>query len=407
MAEILTVRNLCKNYPAFCLHDVSFSITRVKHHGADRAKRRGQDDDDQIDSAPRPPGRRKRSISGKPVWIWTRLPSPGGWLCVGRPLLLPEKAALAADRRLKASIPAWDGERYEALLPVLTGRHQARLRAVRRHEGQVPAGLRPVARGKAPDSRRADIGLDPVSRDDLLDLLRSLCEQDGVSILFSTHITSDLDACADDVTYLQNGTVAQSVPLAGFTAPWKKLTGPETALAPALRGALRGLRVHRANLKRSYPSALPARFGCREAADLQTVMVLSGTGGGERYDAFQKKWKLVMMPVPLLFCFLSALVLVPNYPYYVTFFLYHARHFSDDAVRARKTGTFTMALLPVTKREMVRARFLLVLSVEALQVLVCVPFMLLRASYGSVKNAVGIEANAAFLGLSLVLLGLF
>lgn len=66
-----------------------------------------------------------------------------------------------------------------------------------------------------------------------------------------------------------------------------------------------------------------------------------------------------------------------------------------------------MALLPVTKREMVRARFLLVLSVEALQVLVCVPFMLLRASYGSVKNAVGIEANAAFLGLSLVLLGLF
>lgn len=59
-------------------------------------------------------------------------------------------------------------------------------------------------------------GLDPVSRDDLLDLLRSLCEQDGVSILFSTHITSDLDACADDVTYLQNGTVAQSVSLAGI-----------------------------------------------------------------------------------------------------------------------------------------------------------------------------------------------
>ena len=26
MAEILTVRNLCKNYPAFELHDVSFSI---------------------------------------------------------------------------------------------------------------------------------------------------------------------------------------------------------------------------------------------------------------------------------------------------------------------------------------------------------------------------------------------
>ena len=117
-------------------------------------------------------------------------------------------------------------------------------------------------------------GLDPVSRDDLLDLLRSLCEQDGVSILFSTHITSDLDACADDVTYLQNGTVAQSVSLAGFTAPWKKLTGPETALAPALRGALRGLRVHRDEFEALYPSDLPCPAGCREElADLQTVMV--------------------------------------------------------------------------------------------------------------------------------------
>jgi ABC-2 type transport system ATP-binding protein len=113
-----------------------------------------------------------------------------------------------------------------------------------------------------------------VSRDDLLDLLRSLCEQDGVSILFSTHITSDLDACADDVTYLQNGTVAQSVSLAGFTAPWKKLTGPETALAPALRGALRGLRVHRGEFEALYPSDLPCPAGCREElADLQTVMV--------------------------------------------------------------------------------------------------------------------------------------
>ena len=34
----------------------------------------------------------------------------------------------------------------------------------------------------------------------------------------------------------------------------------------------------------------------------------------------KKEWKLVMMPVPLLFLLLRALVLVRNYPYYVTFF---------------------------------------------------------------------------------------
>ena len=34
----------------------------------------------------------------------------------------------------------------------------------------------------------------------------------------------------------------------------------------------------------------------------------------------KKEWKLVVTPVPLLFLLLSALVLVPSYPYYVTFF---------------------------------------------------------------------------------------
>ena len=34
----------------------------------------------------------------------------------------------------------------------------------------------------------------------------------------------------------------------------------------------------------------------------------------------KKEWKLTVTPVPLLFLLLSALVLVPSYPYYVTFF---------------------------------------------------------------------------------------
>lgn len=117
-------------------------------------------------------------------------------------------------------------------------------------------------------------GLDPVSRDDLLDLLRTLCEQGGVSILFSTHITTDLDACADDVTYLQNGAVAASCPLSEFTAPWKKLTGPEASLTPELRKTLRGLRAHCGKFEGLFPSALACPSGCREeAADLQSVMV--------------------------------------------------------------------------------------------------------------------------------------
>ena len=69
--------------------------------------------------------------------------------------------------------------------------------------------------------------------------------------------------------------------------------------------------------------------------------------------------------------------------------------------------TAYMMLLPVTKAEMVRARLRTVVQLELLQLLACVPFMVLRASYGHLNNAVGIEANAAFLGLGLVQMGLF
>lgn len=49
-------------------------------------------------------------------------------------------------------------------------------------------------------------GLDPVSREELLEIFLYLKKQ-GVSILFSTHITSDLEKCADDITYIREGKV--------------------------------------------------------------------------------------------------------------------------------------------------------------------------------------------------------
>ena len=121
----------------------------------------------------------------------------------------------------------------------------------------------------------------------------------------------------------------------------------------------------------------------------------------------KKEWKLVMMPVPLLFLLLSALLLVPNYPYYVTFFYTTLGIFLMLQSARENRDLYYMAMLPITKREMVKARFLLILSVELLQMLVCIPFLFLRAGYANLKNAVGIEANVAFLGLALVMLGLF
>lgn len=275
MTEILTVRNLCKHYPAFELHDVSFSIRASSIMGL--IGRNGAGKTTTIKSILRlvHPDGGSVEFLGQPVDDdAAALRREAGYVS-GDLCYYPRKRLSQLTAVTRSFYSAWDSARYEALLRRFSlddSKRVCELSAGMKVKYQLACALSHGAKLLILDEPTS--GLDPVSRDDLLDLLRSLCEQDGVSILFSTHITSDLDACADDVTYLQNGTVAQSVSLAGFTAPWKKLTGPETALAPALRGALRGLRVHRGEFEALYPSDLPCPAGCREElADLQTVMV--------------------------------------------------------------------------------------------------------------------------------------
>lgn len=53
-------------------------------------------------------------------------------------------------------------------------------------------------------------GLDPVARDEVLDIFRGLIADGTRSIIFSTHITSDLDKCADYITYISNGRIKTS-----------------------------------------------------------------------------------------------------------------------------------------------------------------------------------------------------
>lgn len=60
-------------------------------------------------------------------------------------------------------------------------------------------------------------GLDPVSRDELLTVFRHLAGK-GTAILFSTHITSDLDKCADDITYIRGGRLEYTGAMADYLA---------------------------------------------------------------------------------------------------------------------------------------------------------------------------------------------
>ena len=117
-------------------------------------------------------------------------------------------------------------------------------------------------------------GLDPVSRDDLLEVFLTLADS-GVSILFSTHITSDLDKCADDITYIKGGRVLACTSMQSFVSGYRvvELPGarpPEGALAAKLIGCKRSKTGHTALLtaEDAQTAGVP-----HAAADLEAIMV--------------------------------------------------------------------------------------------------------------------------------------
>ncbi len=69
-------------------------------------------------------------------------------------------------------------------------------------------------------------GLDPVSRDDLLGLFRQLVKDGERSILFSTQITSDLEKCADEITYIKDGKLLKSGAKLVFLKSFQTLKNP-------------------------------------------------------------------------------------------------------------------------------------------------------------------------------------
>lgn len=83
----------------------------------------------------------------------------------------------------------------------------------RKKIGELSAGMKvkfSIALSLSHDSKlflfdEPTSGLDPVARDEMLDLFASVVEEGDKSILFSTHITSDLDKCADYIAFMVDG----------------------------------------------------------------------------------------------------------------------------------------------------------------------------------------------------------
>jgi ABC-2 type transport system ATP-binding protein len=118
-------------------------------------------------------------------------------------------------------------------------------------------------------------GLDPVSRDDMLELFQELIEDGERSILFSTQITSDLEKCADFITYIRNGEIIASTDKDDFLGAYKIVKGTGKQFSEDLRNKLIGYKKNSFGFSGLIRTeALSAAEGLEVSpADIESIMI--------------------------------------------------------------------------------------------------------------------------------------
>ena len=112
----------------------------------------------------------------------------------------------------------------------------------------------------------ATSGLDPVVRDDILDLLLEFVQDETHSILVSSHITSDLEKIADYIVFLHKGKVVFSKPkdelieqygiLKCGAAQFDALDKADLIVCRKMDYEWQALVANRDKIQKKYPKAL-------------------------------------------------------------------------------------------------------------------------------------------------------
>jgi ABC-2 type transport system ATP-binding protein len=82
-------------------------------------------------------------------------------------------------------------------------------------------------------------GLDPVGRDEMLDLVRKTHREFGISVVLSSHLMGDVERTCERILVLESGRVAQQGEVSAFTEETETLYIEVTALRAEFVAALR------------------------------------------------------------------------------------------------------------------------------------------------------------------------
>ena len=206
MENSILVRDLCKRFPGFTLDHVSFRVPRGRIVGFIGENGAG-----------------KSTVINL---ILNELKKDGGTVEVlGRDHTDPAVKSgvgvvfdacnfpevftpLDVEKVLSGVYPAWDGEAYRAYLKRFALTERKRVKTFSKGMKMklaISAALAHKPRLLILDEATA--GLDPVVRDEILDILLDFIQDEEHAVFFSSHITSDIQKIADYVVLIHQGKI--------------------------------------------------------------------------------------------------------------------------------------------------------------------------------------------------------
>lgn len=206
--NVLEVQDLCKVYPAFTLDHVSFDVPQgvivgfIGRNGAGKSTTLKS-----ILGLVHPDGGTV-TFCGQDVRENERYFKENIGVVLGGIDFYPKKKLRDITAVTRKFYVNWNEEKY---------RHYCQLFSLdeSKRVDQLSSGMRVkylIALALSHEAKLLILdeptsGLDPVSRDELTELFRAIVKSGERSILFSTHITSDLEKCASHIVFIKDGKI--------------------------------------------------------------------------------------------------------------------------------------------------------------------------------------------------------
>ena len=125
------------------------------------------------------------------------------------------------------------------------------------------------------------------------------------------------------------------------------------------------------------------------------------------FNLLYKELRLAAHPNLFIFTLLGALVIVPAYPYGMVFLFGCLGPYITFMYGRETNDIYYTSLLPVKKSDTVKAKCLLMVLAQMTQLLISLPFAVLRLHVLPNGNPAGIEANIAYYGFGFIIFAIF